>query len=111
MQPPPTESGLVLRPVAGEDEELVEVLAELDSAPALTGRRLLALVDGWPVAAISLDDGRVVANPFTETTGTVALLRLRAAQLTAPDPRRERLGRERRRGERRRRVVSRLLAA
>jgi hypothetical protein len=76
------DSRVTLRVADGEDEPVVDMIAELDSAAPLTGRKLLALADGWPVAALSLDDGRVVANPFAPTTGAVALLRLRASQLT-----------------------------
>jgi|SRR4030081_121461 hypothetical protein len=77
------DSRLTLRVADGDDESVVDVLAELDSAAPLSGRKLLALADGWPVAALSLDDGRVVANPFHRTGEAVALLRLRASQLTA----------------------------
>jgi hypothetical protein len=82
------QAGLTVRPADQDDDEVADVLAELDSAPALAGRRLLALADGWPVAAISLDDGRVVANPFTRSAEAVALLRLRASQLGATAERR-----------------------
>ncbi len=75
------QAGLTVRFADRDDDEVADVLAELDSAPALGGRRLLALSDGWPVAAISLEDGRVVANPFTPTAEAVAMLRLRAGQL------------------------------
>jgi hypothetical protein len=78
------QTGVTVRLADQDDIEVANVLAELDSAPALTGRRLLALADGWPVAAISLDDGRVVANPFAPSAEAVALLRLRARQLEQP---------------------------
>lgn len=42
---------------------------------------LLAERDGVPVAALSVADGRVAADPFEPTAEGVALLRLRAAQL------------------------------
>ena len=81
-------SGVTLRLGDREDDEVVNVLAELDSAPRLSGRKLLALIDGWPVAAMSLDDGRVVANPFARTEEAVVLLRLRARQLSPAPARR-----------------------
>ncbi len=43
---------------------------------------MLALLDGEAVAAVSLSDGRVVANPFLPTADTVTLLGLRASQLS-----------------------------
>ncbi len=75
---------VILRLASHDDEELAETLAQLDSAPPLIGRKLLAYVDGWPVAAMSLEDGRVVATPFAPTAQAVAMLRLRASQLTPP---------------------------
>jgi hypothetical protein len=77
-------SPVILRLAAHDDEELVEMLALLDSAPPLIGRKLLAFVDGWPVAALSLEDGRVVATPFAPTAQAAAMLRLRARQLIPP---------------------------
>ena len=81
-------SGVTLRLGNGEDDEVVKVLADLDSAPRLSGPKLLALIDGWPVAALSLDDGRVVANPFVRTEEALVLLRLRARQLSPASPER-----------------------
>jgi hypothetical protein len=74
---------VVLVQVRSDDNDAVRRLAELDDAPGLEGSALLALVDGQPVAALSLEDGRVVADPFRFTTGPVSLLRLRADQLSS----------------------------
>jgi hypothetical protein len=87
---PDTAESIVLRLATDVDAPTVRRLAALDDAPRLSGPVLLALVDGEPVAALSLDDGRVVANPFRFTAGAVALLRLRAQHLVAPAPRRDR---------------------
>jgi hypothetical protein len=77
---------LVLR-IAGDDEtDAVRRLAQLDDAPTLSGEVLLAVLDGEPVAAKALSDGRVVANPFLRTADAVALLEIRAAQISAPAP-------------------------
>jgi hypothetical protein len=74
--------------VAGPDEadELV-TLARLDSARPLVGDALVALVDGNLVAAISLTNGRVIADPLAPTAEARELLHARAAQL-ANTPRR-----------------------
>jgi hypothetical protein len=56
--------------------------AEID-APELEGQVLLALIDGVAVAALSLHDGRVAANPFLPTRDVVAVLRLRAGHVVA----------------------------
>ncbi|HEY2258765.1 MAG TPA: hypothetical protein VGH45_03595 [Solirubrobacteraceae bacterium] len=84
-------SGVTLKLAEAEDQAVVDVIAELDSAPTLRGRALIAFVDGWPVAALSLDDGRVVANPFAPSAEAVVLLRLRARQLHSEPGRRPRL--------------------
>jgi hypothetical protein len=81
-------STLALRTAHADDIDLLRRLADLDSAPMLTGEILLALVDGQAVAALSLRDGRVVANPFVPTVEAVALLTLRASQLSAARARR-----------------------
>lgn len=63
------------------DRTTVEQLAELDSATVPCGRLLIGMVGHTPAAALSLVDGRVVANPFTPTRELIALMRLRARQL------------------------------
>jgi hypothetical protein len=68
----------------------VRRLAALDEAQALEGPVLLAIIDGDPVAALSLDDQRMVADPFAATIEARALLRLRAAQLASGRRRRRR---------------------
>jgi hypothetical protein len=76
------ESIVALRLAYAEDVGDVKRLADLDDAPALVEPAMLAIVDGQAVAALSLSDGRVVANPFVPTQKAVALLRLRAKQLS-----------------------------
>ena len=75
-------------------------LAALDSAVALWPPVLVADIDGRLLAAISLEDGAVIADPFQPTAELVELLRARERQLRAPSrPRRLRfaLARSRRR--------------
>ena len=57
------------------DCDELQRLAALDSAEPLTGDVLLGRVNGELRAALSVDDGRVVANPFCHTAQLVALLR------------------------------------
>jgi hypothetical protein len=71
-----------LQLVDADRTQAVARLAELDDAPALTGSVLLALIDGEAVAGLSLNDQRVVANPFVPTHEVVELLRIRAAHLS-----------------------------
>ena len=64
-----------------DDSGLVRRLAQLDDAKPLEGEILIAFVAGEAVAALSLTDGRVVANPFVATAHVVTLLRLRQEHL------------------------------
>jgi ribosomal protein L10 len=75
-----------LRTAQSDEAHVVRRLAALDDAPALEGPVLLAVMDGEPVAAISLVDRRVVANPFVPTGDVVELLRVRADHIHGPDP-------------------------
>jgi hypothetical protein len=76
----PSIPDLTIRPAREADERALAVLAQLDSAPPLAGERLVAESDGRLVAAISLADGRVVADPFVPSADGAALLRVREAQ-------------------------------
>jgi hypothetical protein len=72
------DSSVEIRPDRPDDELTLRRLAQLDSARPLPAPRLLALVDGQPLAAISLRDRAVIADPFAHTAHLVALLRERA---------------------------------
>jgi hypothetical protein len=85
---PANAAALALRLAAAEDGHVVGDLAALDDAPVPEGEVLLALIDGEAVAALSLRDGRVVANPFVHTEAAVALLRLRAEHVSGRRARR-----------------------
>ena len=76
----PSISDLTIRPAREADEHALAVLAQLDSARPLAGERLVAESDGRLIAAISLTDDRVVADPFVPSADAAALLRLRGAQ-------------------------------
>jgi hypothetical protein len=82
---------VVIRRACDADTPLVRDLAALDSARPLTGQVLVAVVDGRPWAALSLDDGRAVADPFKPSASSVALLRMRADQLRAVDRKHQRV--------------------
>lgn len=72
------------------DVALLHDLAELDSAKPLHGPVLVAVVEGRIWAAIAIDDGRVIADPFLPTGAAVELLALRVRQLRAADGRSQR---------------------
>jgi len=84
---------IALRLAHDDEQGAISRLASLHEAPAPSGDVLLGLVDGTPVAALSLADGRVVADPFARSGEVVELLRLRADRLGAPHRRSTRRGR------------------
>ena len=61
----------------------LERLAALSEKPAADGEWLVADVDGVPVAALSLEDGSTLADPFKPTAQVLSLLQLRARQVAA----------------------------
>lgn len=72
---------MVLRTDRPTDELTLRRLAALDSTRPIRGRAIVAEVDGRTIAAIGVDDQRVVADPFEHTADAVELLRLRAGRL------------------------------
>jgi hypothetical protein len=91
-------STIALRTATDRDAAILDKLAALDSAPPLRGPAVVALVDGRPVAAASLSDASVVADPFLPTADVVELLQARVAATASagttrpPRIRRPRLG-------------------
>jgi hypothetical protein len=86
-RPTCTGDTVVIRRARDTDLPLLRELAALDCARPLSGEVLVALVEGQPYAALSLDDDRAIAGPFRLTAPTVDLLRLRAQQLRAAEHR------------------------
>ena len=64
-----------------ESDEAIERLAQLDSARRPAGPVLVAAVGGEPMAALPLDGGPAIADPFQRTAALVSLLELRVAQM------------------------------
>jgi hypothetical protein len=85
-----TAATIAIRPAGADEARVVSRLAELDDAPDLQGPVLLAVIDGAAVAALSLLDDRVVADPFVRTQEAVGLLRFRADFLFRNSKRRRR---------------------
>jgi hypothetical protein len=73
------EGNLVVRRGRPADHDALAILAKLDSSRPLTGRTVVGEVDGRVVAAVSLHDGRVVADPFVSTADVVEVLRIHTA--------------------------------
>jgi hypothetical protein len=79
---------LTIRMAVPADAEALRRLAQLDSAPPPAPVPLLvAEVGGELRAALRVDGGGAIADPFRPTAELVALLAARARQL-APPPRR-----------------------
>jgi hypothetical protein len=77
-------SRVTIRRLANGDEPSLRELVERDTARGLDGDVVGAELDGRLMAAISLTDGNVVADPFHRTADLVALLRVRATQVFPP---------------------------
>lgn len=74
-------SSLTIRLAVAADAARLRHLAHMDSARPLSGQALLAEQSGAVIAALSLSDGAVIADPFVPSADAVAMLRLRAGQL------------------------------
>ncbi len=72
---------VVIRWAAQADRGALADLATLDSAAPLSGEALVAIVDGELWAAVSVEDGRAVADPFRPSAPAAELLRVRASHL------------------------------
>jgi hypothetical protein len=74
----------VIRQATIDDQDTIERIAALDGQRPLTGARvLIGEIDGLPAAAISLSDGRVVADPFQFTAQLIPVLQMRRRSLLA----------------------------
>lgn len=71
---------LVLRPATAADTADLYRLAALDSAEPLEGEILLAYAGGDVRAALAVESGRVVADPFYQSAELVELLRSAAGE-------------------------------
>lgn len=74
------ERAITIRHSTAADRPALLRLAALDDRRPPHGEALLAFVDGDLRAAVPLEDGQPVADPFERTQEVVELLRLRAAQ-------------------------------
>ena len=74
---------VVIRAARGSDGPALRRLAELDSSPLPGGDLLIAETGDEVVAALSLDTGAGVADPFRRTADVVDLLAYRARGLKA----------------------------
>ena len=92
-----TQPTVTLRFATDADAGRLRTLAALDSARVPSGPVLIAEVDGRVRAALPLDGGEPIADPFRRSADLVALLRTRAAQLAGHPGRSTGRGRSQRR--------------
>jgi hypothetical protein len=72
---------LTIRLASSGDAPALRHLAQLDSAAPLVGHVLLAELDGRPLAAVSLESGVAIADPFRHSADAARLLEVRRRQL------------------------------
>jgi hypothetical protein len=73
------EGSLTLRHARPADAEAIEDLASMEEV-VLHAPLMVAVREGRVVAALSLADGTVAADPFVRTADAVTLMRMRARQ-------------------------------
>lgn len=79
--PQPVRAAIQLRLSACRDE--LERLAALSERTLRSGDWIVADVNGVPVAAVSIEDGTTVYDPFRPSSQAVSLLKLRRKQVLA----------------------------
>jgi hypothetical protein len=67
-------SPITFRPSTESDAPVLRRLAELDSARPIQGEVFVAEHEGHALAAVSVDEGRAIADPFEPTAEVVDLL-------------------------------------
>ena len=77
-------ASLTIRHAIAADEAGLTRLAALDSSRLPSGELLVAELDGTLVAALSVDTGAAIADPFEHTAAIVESLRVQARQRARP---------------------------
>jgi hypothetical protein len=75
------QNSIVIRHSTDSDEAAIRNLAALDSRPTPSGDALLAFAGTELRAALPVEGGAPIADPFHPTAEVVELLRLRADQM------------------------------
>jgi hypothetical protein len=74
---------ITIRTTEANDARALLHLAALDSADPIAGPALVAEVNGTMRAALSLDGGRAIGDPFAESAHFIELLEAHARALAA----------------------------
>jgi hypothetical protein len=72
-------TAVTIREASADDAEALRRLAQLDSSPVPATPVLVAEADGRLRAALSIEDGTAIADPFHPSAGLVSLLRTHVA--------------------------------
>jgi hypothetical protein len=88
-----TTASLTIRHATHADEAALRRLAALDSSRVPNGELLVAELDGRLVAALSVDTGAAIADPFEHTAAIVDSLRAHSRRQSRPALRPALLGR------------------
>ena len=73
----------VIRLAGDHDDDELDRIAEVDSADPIDHPALIGEIDGRPAAALDLDSGRIIADPFVPTAALIVHLRMRAMAFEA----------------------------
>ena len=79
--PPLAISPVVIREATAADSPALARVAQRDSSPLPAGELLVGESDGQLRAAIEVESGRAIADPFAPTAELIDLLRTRAEQI------------------------------
>jgi hypothetical protein len=79
-------ASLTIRHAIAADEAALTRLAALDSSRVPNGELLVAELDGSLVAALSVDTGAAIADPFEHTAAIVNSMRAQVRQTRVPRP-------------------------
>jgi hypothetical protein len=77
-------ASLTIRHASTADEAALRRLAALDSSRVPSGELLVAELDGQLVAAVSVDTGAAIADPFEHTAAIVDSLHAHAGRRSRP---------------------------
>ena len=78
---PGSYDSVAVRLARPEDEAAIRRIASLDGKDAPVGRVLVAEADREVIAALAVNTGIAVADPFRWTSDVVALMEMRAEQI------------------------------
>jgi hypothetical protein len=78
------DADVAIRWAVQADAAAIARLAELEERPRPAGRMLVAQARGEVVAALPVDGGEALADPFRPSADTLELLAFRARQLRMP---------------------------